>query len=118
MGYVLDTIVRQIVVQGPETINSDYNSPFFDISKTEDSFSVVFKYDNGVSVDMNLYLQVSNDGTNFVDVDNSGANITDSDGLHMFDVGGSGAVFARVRVEVIGGSIDILSISFDGKRRH
>lgn len=118
MGFVLDTIIRKIILQGPETVNVNFTSDSFDISKVEDNFTVVLSYDNGSSVNMNLYLQVSSDNINFLDVDNSGQNITDNDGTHMWDVGGSGAVFARVRIEVVGGSIDIQSITFDGKRRH
>jgi hypothetical protein len=118
MGFILDTVLRKVVLDGPETVNADFESESFDISKAESSFAVTFNYDSGSSVNMNLYLQVSTDNSTFVDVDGSSQNISDASGTHIWDVDGSGAVYARVRIEVVTGSIDIQSIYFDGKRRH
>jgi hypothetical protein len=118
MSNVLDVIIRKVILQGPETVNADFLSDSFDISGAEGDFAVQLIYDNGVSVNMNLYLQVSTDNTNFSDIDGSGQNVTDSDHSHIWDVSGTGTSFARVRIEVLSGSIDIQRINFDGKRRH
>lgn len=118
MGFVLDSIIQEDLLVGPETIDTSFSTDYIDISGTEDDFSVNFVYDSGSSVDMTLYLQVSNDGTNFVDVGDSDQVISDNSGTHLWDIASTGAIFLRVRVEVRSGSIDIQRISFSGKRRH
>lgn len=118
MGFILDSIVRRDIVIGPETISADYITDSIDISGIEDDFAVTFVYDNGASVNMNIYLQVSTDNLNFADVSNSGENITDNDGTHIWDLQSTGTSFLRVRIQVTGGSIDLQKIEFVGKRRH
>jgi len=117
MGNRLDVTIVKPVFDGTETISSDYNSDKFDISKAE-AFAVTLKYDNGSSVSMALTLQVSTDGVEFFDFPNATQNVTDSSGNHLWDISGTSASFARIKVGVTAGSIDLRNIMFHGKRRH
>jgi len=118
MGFVLDGILKKIILEGPETINSDYESPSIDIDNREAEFGVLFTYENGSSVNMTLWLQISPDNQNWFDVKDSDQLITDVSGNHYWDFSGSSASFLRVKVVVSSGSIDISKISYNGKRRH
>lgn len=118
MGFILDSIIKKDILVGPETISSNYTTDSIDISGTEDDWAVTFIYDGGSSVNMSLFLQVSTDNMNWVDVGGSEQAITDDDGVHIWDIQGTGTTFTRVRIGVTGGSIDVQSISFTGKRRH
>lgn len=118
MGNVLDAILQEDIVSGPETINSTQYLPIFDVSKAESDFSIQFTYDNGSSVNMNLSLEISTDKVNFVTLTGSIQNITDSSGSHIWDVQGTGTIWARVYIEVTAGSIDLQRLQFSGKRRH
>jgi len=118
MGFVLDAIIREDIFIGPETVSVDFLTDSFDISKAESDFSVQLTYDNGSAVNVNLYLEVSSDNVNFSEITGSGQNISDASGSHIWDIQGSGAVFARVKIEVIAGSIDLQKIEYTGKRRH
>lgn len=115
---VLDTLLKKDIVIGPETINSDYESPSVDIDNREAEFGVLFSYENGSAVNMTLWLQVSPDNLIWFDVVDSDQVITDATGNHFWDVAGTGASFLRVRVDVTAGSIDITKIFYEGKRRH
>lgn len=118
MGFILDAILKKDILIGPETINSNYTSPSIDIDNRESEFGVLFSYVDGTAVDMVLHLQVSSDRINWFDVTGSDVAVSDASGNQFWDVGGTGASFLRVRVEVIGGSMDISKISYSGKRRH
>jgi len=118
MPAVLDTILKKDIVIGPESINSDYESPSLDIDNREAEFGVLFSYENGTSVNMTLWLQVSTDNQNWFDVADSDQVITDPTGNHFWDIAGTGASYLRVRVAVTSGSLDISKISYNGKRRH
>jgi len=119
MGYgVLDATIKRDILVGPETINSNYESPSIDIDNREDEFGVMFSYENGASVNMTLWIQYSPDNQVWFDVADSDQVITDNDGNHFWDISGTGASFLRVKVEVTAGSIDISKISYSGKRRH
>lgn len=74
-------------------------------------------YDGGASVNMNLYLQGSVDGVTFADISAPQSIVTD-DGTHIWDVSGTGMSFLRVRIEVLGGSMNIQKIIYSAKRRH
>lgn len=115
---VLDAFLKKDILIGPETINTNYESPSIDIDNREDEFGVLFSYENGASTNMTLWLQVSPDNQNWFDVVDSDQVITDVSGNHFWDVAGTGASFLRVRIEVTSGSIDISKISYSGKRRH
>jgi hypothetical protein len=118
LGFVLDSIRKLEVLQAPETINDNWESPSFSLDDREGEFAVTFQYENGSSVNMQIMLQLSLDNTNFVDMSGTEQEITDEDGTHLWDIAGSGAVFARVKVLVTDGSIDISKITYVAKQRH
>jgi len=115
---VLDTILKKDILVGPEAVNADFESPSLDIDNREAEFGVLFSYENGASVNMTLWLQVSTDNQNWFDVADSDQVITDSTGNHFWDIAGTGASYLRVKVVVTSGSIDISRITYNGKRRH
>lgn len=118
MGFVLDSIVKYPIFNGPETIDAEFISDTFDISGIEDDFSIQVTYENGVSFDADLVYQLSTDGINFSDVSDSLQNVSDTQGSHIWDVESTGVVFLRVKITVNVGSADLTSIIFSGKRRH
>jgi hypothetical protein len=118
MGFVLDNIRIRELVEQSETVNVDWVSPSFSLDDREDEFSVTVFYENGSSVNMILSLQVSADNINFADITESFQAVTDDSGSHMWDIAGSGAPYARVKVTVLGGSIDVTRILYVGKQRH
>ena len=118
MGFDLDSILQKVILEGPESVNADFTSDSLDISDREGEFAVTLDYSNGSSVNMVLYLQASTDNIVFADVTDGEQAITDDTGTHIWDIAGTGAQWIRVRIQVLGGSMDIDSIRFDGKRRH
>lgn len=118
MSSVLDKIFRRVILEGSETINTNWESPAVSIDGVEQDFSVSMLYDDGNSVEMTLWIQVSNDGINFSNVTGSNQNITEDAGSHIWDIAGSGTVFLRVFIEVTNGSIDVSNITLVGNRRH
>lgn len=118
MSFRLDSILQKDLLVGPETINSAYTTDSIFIGDTEDDFTVNFRYTNGSSVNMTLYVQVSHDNVNFSDVTLSAQTITDNEGSHIWDFDSSGALYLRVRVAVTAGDIEVERIAFSGKRRH
>lgn len=117
MGFVLDGILKKNIDSDID-VNSEYLSPAIDIDNREDDFAVQLEYDNGNTVDMSLFLEVSLDGVNFSSILESEQVITDPSGSHIWDVSGSGVTYLRVKVEVRSGSITVNRISYSGKRRH
>jgi hypothetical protein len=120
---ILDQIRKKVILESPETVNSDWTSASFSLDDREGNFSVSVRYDDGISVDMNIYFQVSNDDVNFGDVpDYDGIvrpiNITDASGTAIFDIPGTGTSFGRIRIEVISGSIDVEEIYLVAAQRH
>jgi len=114
---VLDSILVNELIDAPITVNTNFTTEIIDISNREDEFSVQVVWDNGSSVDIDIVLEVSSDGTNFAPM--STTNITDAANNLLLDVtGGSGTRFARIHFEVIGGSVDVSRILYSGKRRH
>jgi len=75
-------------------------------------------YANGVSPNVTLILQLSSDNINFADLTESFQAVTDSSGSHMWDINGSGALYARVKIAVTSDSLDITRIFYAGKQRH
>lgn len=118
MGFVLDQIFKKIILEGPETVSSDFYSPHVSIDGTEENFSVSFTYENGNSVDMVFWLQASNDGVNFSNITGSDQAVTDNSGSHIWDVSGSGVQFIRIFIEVLDGTIDVSDMLLNGNRRH
>lgn len=115
---VLDKIRKKQVLSAPETVNADWSSPSVSLDDREGDFSVSLKYDNGAGVDMKVYFQVSNDDLNYGDVEDSEVTITDSEGVVIFDLPGSGTAYARLRIQVTSGSIDVLEIKYVASQRH
>jgi hypothetical protein len=120
---VLDIIRRKNLIDAPETIATDWVSPSVSLDDRMDEFSISVKYENGTAVNMRVWFQLSNDDENFGDVDDVIAGdpyiqLTDSEGVAIFDVGGSGAQYARIRIEVIAGSIDVVDLKYLAKQLH
>lgn len=113
---VLDTILLKDLISSPITVNTEYSSESIDVSFREDEFAIQLNWTNGLSVDMEIFLEASNDNINFAPM--TSQVIADEFGSHIFDVGFCGAVYVRIRIEVTSGSIDLTKISYRAKRRH
>jgi hypothetical protein len=118
MSFVLDAIRLKEILDGPETVNALWISPSFSLDDREDEFSIQVNYDNGVSPSMSLILQISSDNINFADITESAQSITDSSGSHIWDIAGSGALFARIKIAVTSGALDVTRIFYAAKQRH
>lgn len=118
MSFVLDNIRLKEIISEPQTVNVTWVSPSVSLDDRENEFSISVFYENGAAVDMVLSLQFSADNINFGEVTESLKAITDSSGTHMWDVAGSGAPYARVKIEVNAGSIDVTRIFYSAKQRH
>lgn len=118
MGFILDAIRKKIVLDNAESVSLDWTSSKFSLDDREDEFSVQVNYENGNSPDMVFVLQFSVDGVNFADVEGFEQIVSDESGMHIWDVAGTGANYARVIVKVNSGSIDVTRIYYSGKQRH
>lgn len=118
MSNILDAIVKRKLVDGPESISSDFTTNSMDISGVENTFSVQVDYSNGVGLDMDLYLEVSTNGQSFSRVSESLQNVTDATGTHIWDVSEMGVNYLRIALVVNSGSCDVDEIEVSGKRRH
>ena len=115
---VIDQIRKKQLISSPETVNSNWASPSVSLDDRTGPFSLSIKYENGSSVDMKVYIQLSNDDLNYGDVEESEAAIVDTNGVVIFDMEGSGAQYARIRIEVTTGSIDVVDLKFVGSQFH
>lgn len=115
---VLDQIKKKDLIESTETVNTDWQSPSVSLDDRTDAFSIFFKYDSGSTVDMKVYLQLSNDNENFGNIEESLVTITDNTGSILFDLDGSGAQYARISIEVTSGSIDVTRIRYTGSQFH
>lgn len=118
MGFVLDSIKLKEILESPETVNIEWVSESFSLDDRDGEFSITVFYENGASPIMNFILQVSSDNINFADLTDYTQNITDSSGVHIWDINGTGTLWARVKIEVTSGSIDVTRILYAGKQRH
>lgn len=118
MSNRLDTILLKDLVSSPTTVNTDYTSEAIDITFREAEFALQLDYDNGSTVDMDLFLEVSVDGITYVTLGDSVQNVTDITGTHVWDVAGTGSSYLRVGITVNTGSIDIQKLIYRAKRRH
>lgn len=101
-----------------ETINSNYISPFVDVSETAYSYLVQFDYENGTGdVEFVLTLEGSGDGINYAAFDTFAQTIQDDEGTIIFDVSGSGAEFVRLAIEHTSGTFEA-SCLVVGKKFH
>ncbi len=115
---VLDSILTEELVLTPTTVSVDYYSPIVDLMNRENECSFQTVYENGVNVNMVISLEVSNDGVNFSEVTDSDQVITDPSGSDFIDVFGTGANYARIKILVNAGTIELQRITYMGKRRH
>jgi hypothetical protein len=118
MSFILDAIRLKEILEGTETVNVEWTSPSFSLDDREDEFSIQINYNNGVAPNMSLILQVSSDNINFGDITESVQTISDTSGSHIWDVAGSGVLYARIKIAVSSGSIDVTRIFYAGKQRH
>jgi hypothetical protein len=118
MGWILDNIRLKELIDSPETVNVDWESPSVSLDDREGEFSLTLYYENGSAVDMILRLQISADNENFADLAGTDQAITDSSGMHIWDIAGSGALWVRAKVIVNAGSIDVTRILYAAKQRH
>ena len=118
MSFILDAIRLKEILEGTETVNVEWTSPSFSLDDREDEFSIQINYNNGVAPNMSLILQISSDNINFGDITESVQTISDTSGSHIWDIAGSGALYARVKIAVSSGSIDVTRIFYAGKQRH
>lgn len=118
MSFILDSIRLKEILEGAETVNVDWASPSFSLDDRENEFSIQVNYDNGVSPNMSLILQISSDNINFADITESVQTVSDTSGSHIWDIAGSGALYARVRIAVASGSLDVTRIFYAAKQRH
>lgn len=118
MSFILDAIRLKEILEGTETVNVDWFSPSFSLDNREDEFSIQVNYENGVAPNMSFILQISSDNINFADITESAQPIGDASGSHIWDIAGSGALYARVKIAVSAGSIDVTRIFYAGKQRH
>jgi hypothetical protein len=118
MGNILDAIRLKEILDGAETVNVDWLSPSFSLDNREDEFSIQVNFNNGVAPNMSFVLQISSDNINFADIVESVQAVSDTAGSHIWDIAGSGALYARVKVAVSAGSIDVTRIFYAGKQRH
>jgi len=117
---VLDTILIREFISSPEIVNSNYSTPSIDISNREAEASIQLSWDGGISPDMIISIEVSNDNVNFAEVTDSDQIIVvgDVDGSVLFDIIGTGANYIRVKFEVNSGSITLQNCVWKAKRRH
>lgn len=118
MSFILDSIRLKEILDGAETVNAEWFSPSFSLDNREDEFSIQINYANGVAPSMSFILQVSSDNINFGDIVESAQAVSSSSGSHIWDIAGSGALFARVKIAVSAGSLDVTRIFYAGKQRH
>lgn len=114
----LDIIRKKNLISSPETVNADWESPSVSLDDREGEFTLSLKYESGISVNMKAYLQVSNDDVDYGDVADSEVTITDSSGTVIYDINGSGCLYARLKIVVISGSIDVVDCKYAAKQRH
>lgn len=123
MSFQGDQIRKFQLLQAPETITSDWQSPSQSLDNRVGAFSISLKYENGSGVSMRVFMQLSNDNENFGDItgtlaDPAYIDITDDSGVALFDLEGSGAAFCRIRIEVTSGSIDAISLLYNALQFH
>jgi len=115
---VIDQIRKRQLLSAPETVNTDWTSDSTSLDDRAGAFSLSVKYENGTGVNMKVYVQLSNDDEAFGDIEESEVVITDNSGTVIFDLEGSGAQYARIRIEVTAGSIDVIDIKYVASQFH
>lgn len=118
MGFVLDAIIKRILIPEDELITDNYITESINVSGVDQAYMVQFDYYEGDgSVSGNISLEVSLDNKNFVPYDLSEIEFEDDNGTFIWDVSNSGAVFIRLNIELNAGQFRAKA-NFSGKRRH
>lgn len=115
---VLDLLLVKEYITSTETVNTNFTTVAKDITFKQDAFSIQFTYNNGSSVNMEVYLEVSSDGVNFAKIEDSATVLTDSDGGVIWDLKDSGTNWMRIAFEVTAGSIDVTNAAIYMRRNH
>jgi hypothetical protein len=118
MSFILDAIRLKEIIEATESVNLEWFSPSFSLDDRENEFSIQINYENGITPNMSFILQFSSDNINFADIIESTQAVSDTSGSHIWDIAGSGALYARVKIAVSAGSIDVTRIFYAGKQRH
>ena len=118
MSFILDAIRLKEIIEATESVNLEWFSPSFSLDDRENEFSIQINYENGIAPNMSFILQFSSDNINFADIIESTQAVSDASGSHIWDIAGSGALYARVKIAVFAGSIDVTRIFYAGKQRH
>jgi len=116
----LDKIRKQNLIDSPVTVNADWATDSASLDDRADAFSLTLKYNNGVSVNMTTWLEMSTTGLDedWARVDDTDIVITDPSGSVIYDVDGSGSQFVRIAVAVTAGSIDVTLALFSASQFH
>jgi len=115
---VLDLLIVDELVSTPTTVSSDFVTRASDITYKQDAFAIQMNYDNGVNVNMTVFLEVSLDGINYAPISESLQVITDPTGTIIYDLEDSGTHYMRLGVTVVTGSIDINLVTIQMRRNH
>ena len=59
---VLDLLIVDELVNTPTAVSTDFATRPSDITYKQDAFAIQMNYDNGVNVNMTVFLEVSLDG--------------------------------------------------------
>ena len=97
-------------------ISATQNTDSVCIGSFEGPFAIQVIWENGVTVDVDLSLEVSNDNTHWAPYAGSSQNITSTDASHMYDISETGVEFIRVVITVNTGNADF-TILYNGKAR-
>lgn len=114
----LDQIRRYVLIDTPETVNANWASPSCSLDNRMGAFSLFLKYSDGVSVNMTVKIQLSDNNEDWADVDESAVTLSDDTGSVLYDIDGSGTQFIRVFITVTAGSIDVTELRFTGSQLH
>jgi hypothetical protein len=120
MSSTYDMIKKKDIIDAPETVNSTWTSPSFSLDDRFGQLFISMRYENGVDVEMSVYLQLSDDNqdSTFATVVESLQPITAADGSVSYDLDGTGAPYARILIEVTSGSIDVTRIRMTAGQFH
>ena len=106
---------RQDILFNAQTINATVYSKTISLDEVEGPASVQLVWINGATVDMDVSLQFSNNGSDWTTVATTTTNITTNADSIFWDFS-TGAEFVRIEVAVTTGSADF-SAFFNGKSR-
>lgn len=115
MGFKLKS-VHQNTPLFEDDISTTTNTTSVCIGNYEGPFAIQVVWVNGLTLDVDISLEVSNNNRDWAPYTGSGQNITAASGSHMYDISESGVEFIRVVLTVNTGSAKF-SILYNGKAR-